>query len=128
MKIVRVDLTKSFKDIFKIEEDLGLVKGSLEYYKNESFTDIWIFEKNDSFENKDTGEKSPSILAAIHVDDRNKLIYSFDSFLMNIKPIEPKKEIIEYDIDKILEKINHLGIEFLTKSEKEFMINYSKKI
>jgi len=65
-------------------------------------------------------------ITKMKVDDLNKIQYGPINDVSDIDKIVKNNEI-KFDIDEILDKISSIGIESLTKSEREFLENYSRR-
>ena len=125
MKLIRIDLTKHNKEkLNQIEKEFNIINGGLVKLKNSDIADVWI---NDNIE-KPYELSSSGIIAYNYKKDRSKIIYGLDEYLLKCEEYKPVKRQKKFNVDKIFDKISDFGMDSLTNEEKNYLIEYSKKI
>ncbi len=125
MNLLKIDLTKYNQDkLSQIEKEHSINEGYLLSLKKDEIIYVWLNKDED---NPYLYHKT-AIVAFTHKSDRNKITYMLDEYLTNYEEYIPKKRTKNYNIDNILEKINTNGIESISKSENDYLIQYSKNL
>lgn len=125
MKLIRIDLTKHNKEkLNQIEKEFNIIEGGLVTLKNSDIADVWI---NDNIE-KPYEFSSSGIIAYNYKKNRSKIIYGLDEYLLKCEEYKPVKRQKKFNVDKIFDKISEFGMDSLTNEEKNYLIEYSKKI
>jgi hypothetical protein len=121
MNLVRLDLTKYNQEkLSQIEEIKGIRRGLLVKLKSDGVADVWI-DPSHLYQIND-------VVAFTTKENRGRIVYMLEEYLLAQEEYLPEKRIKKFDFDKILEKINTGGMDSLTKSEKEYLIEYSKSL
>lgn len=121
MKLLRLDLTKYNQDkLFQIEKEFSLIHGILVTLKSDGVADVWV--------DPTLSYQVNGVVAWTHKSNRSEIVYQLNEYLLEQKEYTPEKRSKKYDYNRILEKINASGMDSLNKSEKEYLIEYSKSL
>jgi hypothetical protein len=155
--IICVDLRKfNYEQLTKVSEFIGILDGSLQSAKKEGFIKSFFDTEKRSFIgviHKDINRCSRSYKGLLLTEEYTSLskkekdiLIKMDGTKIELKKSTPQKEVDSkpekesdkvvlvsdleeiLDIDLILEKIHSCGINSLTKKEKEYLDNESKKL
>jgi hypothetical protein len=155
--IICVDLRKfNYEQLTKVSEFIGILDGSLQSAKKEGFIKSFFDTEKRSFIgviHKDINRCSRSYKGLLLTEEYTSLskkekdiLIKMDGTKIELKKSTPQKEVDSkpekesdkvvlvsdleeiLDIDLILEKIHSCGIKSLTKKEKEYLDNESKKL
>jgi hypothetical protein len=121
MKLLRLDLTKYNQEkLFQIEKQFSLIHGVLVTLKSDGVADVWI--------DPNTLYQVNGVVAFTSKENRSEIVYMLEEYLLAQEEYVPEKKVKKFDYNKILEKINSDGMDSLSKSEKEYLIEYSKSL
>lgn len=93
---------------------------------------IMMIEEQKFFDNDEVAKSIPPIDKSMYETGEYNLYgaykdaYLFDNDYESDEEYFLEEEDIDYDLDTILDKINELGLDSLTKGEKSFLDNHSK--